>query len=477
VNHDSLALFFRYGYVPSPHAIYRDVCKLLPGTFVVFSAGGRTSPEPIRFWSAEEAVRRGLDEPFRGDDGEAVDELERLLREAVRLRMIADVPLGAFLSGGIDSSAVVALMQEESGRPVKTFTVGFRHASYDEAADARAVARHLGTDHHDVQLDERDALEFIPQLADWYDEPFADSSQLPTFLVSRSTRRHVTVALSGDGGDELFAGYIRYPWAAAITPWMTVTSIPRRLVASGLRAVPPAWFDQIAGWLPSAARPRLLGDKIHRAADTLALTTSDELCERLVAHSLDWRQLVPAARALERSPLDDAIARALPSAAERLQFFDLVRYLPDDILTKVDRASMAVALEVRVPILDHRVVEFAWRLPRSLKIRGGARKWILRQVLRRYVPDTLVDRPKMGFAVPLDSWLRGPLRGWAEELLTERRLRDASLEPAPILERWAEHLSGRRNWQFLLWDVLVFQAWRARWAEAPPARVDRALRG
>jgi asparagine synthase (glutamine-hydrolysing) len=389
--------------------------------------------------------------------------LEALLTDAVRRRMIADVPLGAFLSGGVDSSTVVALMQDANPGAVKTFTIGFDIAGFDEAPHAAAVARHLGTDHTELTVTAQQALDIIPQLPEWYDEPFADSSQIPTYLVSAMTRKHVKVALSGDGGDELFAGYNRYQLTQRF--WRGMSLLPRGIrqgMAAALTSISPDRWSRLLSFLP-ARLPAQIGDKLHKAASVLALPDGDAVYRRLITH---WEpnEVMPGTSEPKGILWDPSLAAEMPSLLDRMQLLDLVTYLPDDILTKVDRASMAVALEARVPLLDHRVVEFAWALPRSAKIRGGQSKWLLRQVLYRHVPPELVERPKMGFGIPLGEWLRGPLRDWAETLLAEKRLREAGFfDIACVRRHWAEHLSGHRNWQYLLWDVLMFEAWRERW--------------
>ena len=472
VERDALAAFLRHNYVPAPRSIYRGVAKLPPGTVLRVQPGGE--PRLEAFWSLGEVAHAGIADRSTMSDAEAADRLDALLRDAIGRRMVADVPLGAFLSGGVDSSAVVALMQAQSDRPVKTFTIGFHERGYDEARHAKAVAAHLGTEHTELYVEPSHALDIIPKLAEWYDEPFADSSQIPTFLVSEMTRRHVTVALSGDGGDELFAGYNRYFWGEAL--WRRLGRLPggaRRAGAGLLTALPPSAWDRLFAAVPVRLRPPQAGDKLHKLADVLRLPDQAALYRRLVSHWEEPASLVPGASEAG-IPWDLMADPKMPDFVERMQRLDTVTYLPDDILTKVDRASMAVALEARVPLLDHRVVEFAWRLPMTQKIRGGDGKWLLRQVLHRYVPRELIERPKMGFGVPIDVWLRGPLRDWAEALLDERRLRaEGFLDPAPIRRRWAEHLSGARNWQYPLWDVLMFQAWRERWLAAAPVRQAR----
>jgi asparagine synthase (glutamine-hydrolysing) len=461
----AIALLMRHNCVPAPYSIYRGIYKLLPASIATF-----TRPEPDRFssaayWSARDVAEIGLRSPFSGSDSEAIAEADRLLREAVRLRMVADVPLGAFLSGGVDSSSVVALMQAQSDRPVRTFTIGSTDDAFNEAPFAKAVAQHLRTDHTELYVTARDALAVIPTLPTLYDEPFADASQIPTFLVSQLARRHVTIALSGDGGDELFGGYNRHVWTHTI--WRQSRHLPlalRRASAHAIHSVPPTTLSRFANELgrvlPARLRVNHAGEKLHKVADILVSRDADAMYHRLASHWNDPEAVVRNAREPVTAITDPARRPTLEDFTDRMLYLDLVTYLPDDILTKVDRASMAVSLEARVPLLDHRVVEFAWSLPRSMKIRAGQSKWLLRQVLYQYVPRHLIERPKSGFGIPLDSWLRGPLRDWAESLLDERRLIEEGIfDAAAIRQRWAEHLSGRRNWQYHLWDVLMFQAW------------------
>jgi len=463
VDSDSVAAFLRFAYVPSPRSIYRGIHKLLPGTTLRIRREARDA-QPAAYWSLQEVAARGLADPFTGSEPEARQGLEALLSESIALQRVADVPLGAFLSGGTDSSLVVALMQSQAQRPVRSFTIGFREAQYDEAAHARAVAQHLGTDHTELYVTPEQARAVIPRLPALYDEPFGDASQIPTFLVSQLARRHVTVSLSGDAGDELFGGYTRYAWARRL---LRVPAPARRAAAVALRALTPRQWDRVAGVLgpvlPRRLQLRRPGDQAHKLAGVLGGGSDGAMYERMVSIWADVSDASTAAGAPEDLLSDHwRDAAGTDSPEHRMMFVDMLTYLSDDILCKVDRAAMAVSLETRVPFLDHRIVEFAWRLPLHFKIRNGEGKWILRQVLHRYVPPSLVERPKMGFGVPLDAWLRGPLREWAEDLLSEPRLRHAGdLRPAPVRAKWEEHLSGRRNWQYQLWNVLMLQAWRA----------------
>jgi asparagine synthase (glutamine-hydrolysing) len=462
IDGNAVAAFMRHNYIPAPHTIYEGVHKLEPGAVLTLPWQGE--PKISRFWDARTVARGGMLRPLEGSDAELTEQLETLLQDAVGRRMIADVPLGAFLSGGIDSSTVVALMQAAHSGKVRTFSIGFDISGYNEAPQAAAVARHLQTEHTELTVTSRQALDVIPKLPEWYDEPFADSSQIPTYLVSAMTRQHVTVALSGDGGDELFAGYNRYQLTQRV--WRTLSLLPRALrqsAAAALTAISPDRWTSLLAALPARLRPPQAGDKVHKAAAVLRLDSPDAIYRRLVSH---WEpsEITPQAHEPQSLLDDPTLAKEFPDLTSRMQFLDLVTYLPDDILTKVDRASMAVALEARVPLLDHRVVEFCWRLPGHAKIRGNTSKWLLRQVLYRHVPPALVERPKMGFGIPLGEWLRGPLRDWAEALLDERRLREAGLLDATIVRRhWREHLDGGRNWQYLIWDVLMLEAWRERW--------------
>lgn len=463
IRADAVASFLRHNYIPAPNTVYQDVYKLEPGTILTLPFGGE--PRLEKFWDARQIALSGIRSPLQEDDRALTDRLESLLVDAVGRRMIADVPLGAFLSGGIDSSLVVALMKVANAGPVKTFSIGFEQADFNEAPHAAAVAKHLGTDHTELVVTSRQALDVVPKLAEMFDEPFADSSQIPTYLVSAMTRKHVTVALSGDGGDELFSGYTRYELTQRF--WNSLSRVPsplRKAFASALTGISPARWNQLLNLLPSSLTRPQGGDKIYKIASVVRLDQPDELYRRLISH-WDPEQITPSVRETRGILWNESVRTDIPNLLDRMQFLDLVTYLPDDILTKVDRASMAVGLEARVPLLDHRVVEFAWKLPQTAKIKRGQTKWLLRQVLYRHVPRGLVERPKMGFGIPLSDWLRGPLRHWAEALLSEDRLKQTEyLDHSLVRRYWQEHLSGHRNWQYLLWNVLMFEAWRERWS-------------
>ena len=444
IDRDVLTLLLRFNYIPGPFSIFKNIRKLPPGSLITIERSAEL-PAPVEYWSAHHTVTAGVANRFAGSEAEAGERLEALLRKAIRDEMLADVPVGALLSGGIDSSTIVALMQAESARPVKTFTIGFSNDRFNEAAYAKEVARHLGTDHTEHYLTPDDALAVIPRLPVLYDEPFADVSQIPTFLLAAIARRNVTVCLSGDGGDELFGGYHRYFYGRRI--WNNTRWIPLGARRAASRLV-----------LKFAPGSRA-GHKLTRLAEVLDANDPHDLYLRFMSHWGTPAALVPGA---SEPPivLTNGHRPKLPDFVEEMMYADLVGYLPDDILVKVDRASMGVSLEVRVPFLDHRVVEFAATLPISIKAGNGEGKQLLRKVLFKYVPRKLVERPKWGFAPPLAAWLRGPLRPWAEELLNEKRLRSQGIvDPAPIRARWREHLAGRRDWNCSLWGVLMFQAW------------------
>ena len=463
IDRDALALFFRYNCIPAPYTIYKGFQKLEPGTILTLQNTDQ-EVQISQYWDAWEVAEQGNRNSFQGSYDEAAEELDRLLRNAVNLRMSADVPLGAFLSGGIDSSTVVALMQEQSSRPVNTFSIGFHEKGYNEAPYAKAIASHLGTNHNELYVTSKQALGVVPKLPQFYDEPFSDSSQIPTLLVSELTRKYVTVSLSGDGGDEIFSGYNRYLWSDRI--WKIMKRFPNfalQLGAKGLRILSEKQWNGLYGMVNPFVPKRYLmqtpGRNAHHLAEMLGMQSSHELYTSHVSHWHCPEKLVFGAK----EPLNRLTQLKQPNVSSFTEWMmaqDIVTYLPDDILTKLDRASMSVSLEARVPLLDHRVVEFAWRLPLDWKSKDGIGKRILRKVLYRYVPKNLIERPKMGFGVPIDSWLRGPLLDWAEALLDGNRIeQEGYLNSGPIRKKWREHLSGRTNWQNLLWDVLMFQAW------------------
>ena len=464
IDRGALALYLKFSYIPAPYSIYEGIRKVRPGTMLTFRTDAPGAPpEEIEYWSARAVVENGMRDPLHLSDGELVDEAERRLTETVRDQMISDVPLGAFLSGGIDSSLIVSLMQKQSARPVQTFTIGFGHEEYNEAEHARAVATHLGTAHTELYVTPQEALDVIPRLPAMYDEPFADSSQIPTFLVAQLARRHVTVSLSGDGGDEVFGGYHRYVWAERLRrKFRMVPASIRGGLARGIRGVSPTRWNHIFASGSALLRTKRLsipGERMHKLANVLSATTAEQIYEQLVTMWRDPALLSPG-EDLPTFLTERGKWAKLDDFAQRMMFLDLVSYLPDDILVKVDRATMAVSLESRAPFLDHRIIEFAWRLPHHAKIRNEQTKWLLRQVLHRHVPQALVDRPKMGFGIPLDHWLRGELREWAGDLLNADRLRrEGFFDPAVIARKWDEHQSGARNWQHLLWSILMFQAW------------------
>jgi asparagine synthase (glutamine-hydrolysing) len=464
VDRNSLCLYMRNCYIPAPYSIYQGIAKLMPGCLLTVSLKQR-EPKIKTFWAGAATAIQGVANPFVGSTEDAVNALETLLIDAIGLQMMADVPLGAFLSGGVDSSTIVALMQAQSSRPVKTFSIGFHDDLYNEAVHAKAVAQHLGTDHTELYITSEDGMAVVQRLPSLYDEPFADSSQIPTFLISQMARQHVTVSLSGDAGDELFSGYNRYQLTAKV--WGRLSRIPRplrQLAANSITALSPTGWNRIAaalqGIIPAFGRWANTGEKLHKGAGVMASQTVDDLYRGMASCWQDPAYVViggtePPTLLTSNMPALDGL-----NEIERMMVLDLLTYLPDDILCKVDRAAMGVSLESRVPFLDHRVVEFAWRLPLKYKLCGGKTKWVLRQVLYRHVPQSLIERPKMGFGVPIDSWLRGPLQDWAEELLDEGRLRrEGYFRPEPIRKVWEEHLKGNRNWQFKLWNILMFQAW------------------
>ena len=463
ISRDALALYFQFNNVPAPHSIYENIFKLPPSSFFTLNARNYT-PDAIvinRYWRLEEVARKGLCNPISSET-EVIRLLTETLREALSLQAIADVPLGAFLSGGVDSSTIVAIMQEVSATAVKTFTVGFDESGFDESVSARAVARHLRTDHHEIRVRPLDALAVVPELPTLYDEPFADSSQIPTYLVCRAARQYVTVALSGDGGDELFGGYNRYIWAARIL--RDLERFPPMLVRGtlyGIQRVPASILDALGTMLPSGRKVLRLSEKAHRLAHRLhGVNGPDDLYKNVVTEWAESEALVKRSKMLSTRLDERALVDAVGQPEQRMMLWDGLTYLPDDILTKVDRAAMGIGLETRVPFLDHRVVELAWRFPLNMKVRNGQGKWALRRVLEQYVPSHLIERPKTGFSIPVAQWLRGPLRDWAEALLSEQRLSEEGYLETKLIRRvWRQHLSGRFDWSARLWSVLMFQAW------------------
>jgi asparagine synthase (glutamine-hydrolysing) len=462
VDRQSLALYMQFASVPAPLSIFVGVRKLEPGTILTVPLECPAEVRVQRYWSLSEVARAGSAKPLC-DPVEAADALEEVLRSAVRAQCFADVPVGAFLSGGVDSSTIAALMQQEAGRQVQTFTIGFAESGFSEAPFARAVANHLGTEHHELEVSATDAYNLIPKLPQVYDEPFADSSQIPTWFVCRAARSRVTVALSGDGADELFGGYNRYLWGNRL--WNKVKHLPvplRKAIAQVATSVPESAWNRVGHWMPRQSRLQHLGGKVHRLAHQLSGVQSPEDLYRVsVAHWPSASNPVLGADGAWLAAFPDlAMAEGIEGPEQRMMLWDALGYLPNDILTKVDRAAMSQSLETRAPFLDHNVIELAWRLPLAMKIRPGTSKWALREVLYRHVPRELIERPKVGFSMPLGQWLRGPLRDWAENLLLEGRLRrEGYLDSELVRRTWEEHLTGVRDWSARLWCVLMFEAW------------------
>lgn len=482
IDREVISLYLRHNYIPAPYSIYKGIYKLYPGCLLTIQANKEISPFPTTdntdlskytphpYWALDKITQQALEKPFTGADEEAADILEQLLIESVRGQMIADVPVGAFLSGGIDSSTVVALMQANSSQPVRTFSIGFYEENYNEAKQAKAIAKHLETEHTELYVTSNEAIAVIPQLPTWYDEPFADSSQIPTYLLSQLTKNHVTVSLSGDGGDELFCGYPRYFSGHRL--WNMIKRVPvfmRKATSRTLSLLPESTLDMAFFWLSPHLKKynydNKIGYHLHRVAEVIGVENAMAFYQQAMSHWKNpWAILKNDKDYLLPEPLyiynQNYNRKLKKDLLRQMMLIDALSYLPDDILVKVDRASMAVSLESRIPLLDHRIVEFAMSLPVAMNYQNGVGKKILRRVLYRYVPKNLVERPKMGFGIPLDNWLRGPLKEWAESLLEKSRLQqEGYFYPQPILKKWQEHLSGQRHWQYELWDILMFQAW------------------
>lgn len=466
IDRDVLCLYLRHCYIPAPYSIYKGIQKLPAGSYIQFNFlrdhADLRFVKPEAFWSLSEVAARGMARPFSGSDTDAVILLEEELKKAIGLQMIADVPLGAFLSGGVDSSTVVALMQALSSRPVRTFSIGFDQADYNEAGYAKAVAQHLGTEHTEHYVSAKQAMQVIPLLGGIYDEPYSDSSQIPTFLVSQMARKHVKVSLSGDAGDEMFCGYNRYALADI---WKKIESLPfgvRRSAGRLIKKIKPSIWDGIFKYADKfSALPSNMGEKINKLSTCLENVDGAES----LYYSLVSKITIPDHVVLNAKEPDTWLTKAglksqFSNHKVHMMYMDCMTYLPDDILVKVDRAAMFNSLETRIPFLDHRIIDLVWSLPFSMKMRDGQSKWILRQVLYKYVPKELIERPKMGFGIPVGDWIRGPLKSWAEALLDESRIRrDGFFNTQFIQLCWKEHLSGKRNWLDFLWAVLMFQEW------------------
>jgi asparagine synthase (glutamine-hydrolysing) len=469
IDRKSISLQLRYSYIPEPYTIYKGIYKLNKGCLLTINVNAAVTGfinDPFPYWSLSDVVNKGNIDRFTGSDNEAIDALDVLMQNTVQNQMMTDVPLGAFLSGGIDSSLIVSLMQSQSTYPVKTFSIGFNEMEYNEALHAKAISSYLGTDHTELYVSPRDAMNVIPLLPYIYDEPFSDPSQIPTYLLAKLTRQKVTVSLSGDAGDELFGGYNRYYWLHTIWRYVGFLPLPiRRILQRVLLFTSPGGWNHLLSTLgvllPSNLRHMNIGDKIHKVANLIDSDSSLDMYSKLVSHGMESMSLVKGVTGDPVTTLNGQLFNGHDiEFIEKMMYLDSITYLPDDILVKVDRAAMASSLETRIPMLDHRIIEFSWRLPLHMKIRDGQSKWILRQLLYKYIPKDLVERPKTGFGIPIGLWLRGPLRDWAENLLDESRLNNEGyLHSDKIRDKWTEHVLGKRNWQDLLWNILMFQAW------------------
>ena len=464
INRDAIALQLRHNCIPAPYTIYKDIYKLLPGNYLELKHNDLKKEllsYPKKYWSLTSSLMYGNKNQLKFNEDEIQKDLEENLKISIKKQMISDVPIGAFLSGGVDSSTVVALMQSQSHQPVKTFTVGFNEKEYNEAKFAKKIAKHLGTNHTELYVSPKAAMEVIPKISTIYDEPFSDSSQIPTFLVSQLTKQHVKVAISGDGGDELFCGYNRYKMSekfSSIFRFMPFSL--RKTLASTIQSISPHNLDKISRFIPILDQPTNFGDKIHKGADVLNTKNFSDIYYTLCSH---WKN--PTEIVLNSKGPGTLLTKFKPNinylnTQQQMMALDFLTYLPDDILVKVDRAAMASSLETRVPFLDHNLIEYVFKIPHSLKFRNGHGKWILKKILNQYVPKSLTQRPKVGFEIPLGSWLRGPLRDWAENLLNEKRLNQENFFNTKLVrDKWLEHLNGKKNWQYHLWDILMFQAW------------------
>jgi asparagine synthase (glutamine-hydrolysing) len=465
INRNAIALQLRHNCIPAPYSIYKDIHKLMPGNYLELKESDLKKnllPATKSYWSFTDTAVSENNNQLSLGDLDIKKDLEKHLKLSVKKQMISDVPLGAFLSGGIDSSLVVALMQSQSSNPVKTFTIGFSETDYDESKYAKKIAKHLGTDHKELYVSSKKAMEVIPKLPSIYDEPFSDSSQIPTFLVSQLAKDHVKVALSGDGGDELFCGYNRYLMGkkfSNISRFMPLSL--RKILALSIQLISPQKWNKVYNFLPGLNEYVNFGDKIHKGASVLESETLYDYYYKLCSHWKNPNKVVVNCKEPKTLLTDLNYDLKNFNIQQQMMILDFITYLPDDILTKVDRAAMACSLETRVPFLDHKLIEYVWKIPHSLKFRNGKGKWILRQILEQYIPKNLIERPKMGFGVPIGIWLRGPLQDWAENLLSETRLKQEGFFNSKLIrDKWMEHLSGKKNWQYDLWDVLMFQAWK-----------------
>jgi len=467
INRDAISLQLRHSCIPAPYSIYKNINKLLPGHYLQLKESDLEKgllPSSINYWSLIENAIYGNNNLLKINDIDIQNELENLLKLSVKKQMISDVPLGVFLSGGIDSSLISALLQSHSNKPIKTFTIGFNENDYSEAHHAKKIASHLSTEHTELYVSSKQAMEVIPKLPYIYDEPFSDTSQIPTFLVSQIAKKNVKVALSGDGGDELFCGYNRYVFSKKFTSILNLMPLSlRKIISSSLTLIPPHKWDQLSKFLPSSYQYSEFGNKIYKGANALEAKDLYELYNILCS---SWQN--PTSVVLNSQEPSTLLTKlkfqiGKLNNQQKMMALDFLTYLPDDILVKVDRASMASSLETRAPMLDHKLIEYVWKIPHSLKLRDGNGKWILRKILKKYIPEKLTERPKMGFGIPIESWLRGPLRDWTENLLEEKKLEEEGYFNSKLIrKKWRDHLHGKNNWHKQLWDILMFQAWNEK---------------